>query len=108
MFPTTRLLQSGIRVFGRTKGDLTDREFQQLMPYFRICKPCEIENNLLNQSARHLSANMRVYEGTWAQTANGSYYDNKTLGIYFLPAHRSITRWPSNAMNRGLIIFVRP
>jgi hypothetical protein len=108
MFPTIRLLQSGMRVFERTKGELTDPEFRQLMPYFLICEPCEIENNLLNQSAGYLSANTRVYGVTWARTANVYYYDNKTLGIYFRSAHSSITRWPSNAMNRGLIIFVRP
>ena len=78
------------------------------MPYSQIYNPCEIENNFLNKSAGHLSANAGVYGGTWARTANGSYYENETPGIYFLPAHRSSTEGSSNLKNRGLIILVRP
>lgn len=78
------------------------------MLYLQIYNPCEIENNFLNKSAGHLSANAGVYGGTWARTANGSYYENETPGIYFLLAHRSSTEGSSNVKNRGLIILVRP
>lgn len=80
---TTRLIQFGVRMFEKTRGNLDHPEFRQLMPYLLVYKPYEVDDQLVLANAGHLSANARIYGGDWARTASGGLYDKETPGVYF-------------------------